>query len=404
MKLSIKPIAGLIMAVFTVAAVASCGKTPSTDSKTSYQAAAKNLSGVVKWQEITPGSAEYHFLMGGYETLAAVEYILQVRYNNYSGELPLVPGGSMRFESNPDVKFDPAFVETALTGALDHLAKAEASLKLAAGKDFAINVNIGELWLDINSNGTRDEGEDVLTALKQMPQFRGANMQGLTVRFDTADADWLAAYVHMLSGTAELILSVDPTLAIKTVTEGRALLEEKGRIANAPFIEEDEMVDTWSIILIALRGEPDKVRTRAALSHFRAMIDHNKSFWKLVMEETDDDAEWLPNPNQKSAFGPEVSLEMAESWQAVLGDISDVLEGKTLLRHWRIGQRGADTSLGINFAKLLEDPQDFDIILLLQGTAIAPYVERGPIADMSSFREFSRMTGGQGGLFALWFN
>ena len=346
--------------------------------------------------------------MGGYETLAAVEYILQVRYNNYSGELPLVPGGSMNFPPNPDAKFDPAFIEIALTGALEHLANAEASLKRASGKDFAINVNVGELWFDINSNGTRDKGEDVLSALAQMPQFKDANMQGLDVRFDTADADWLAAYVHMLSGTAELILSVDPTPAIKTVTEGRALLEEKGglAIANPIFLGEDEdaLVDTWTIILVALRGEPDKVRTRAALSHFRSMIDHNKSFWKLVMEETDDEAEWLPNPNQKSAFGPEVSLEMAETWQAVLGDISDVLEGKTLLRHWRIGRRGADTSLGINFAKMLEDPSDFDLILLLHGTAIAPYIERGPIADMSSFREFSRMTGGQGGLFALWLN
>ena len=56
----------------------------------------------------------------------------------------------------------------------------------------------------------------------------------------------------------------------------------------------------------------------------------------------DDEAEWLPNPEQSSAFGISVDEEMATAWQAVWVEISDVLEGKALIPHWRVGAgRGA---------------------------------------------------------------
>jgi hypothetical protein len=123
------------------------------------------------------------------------------------------------------------------------------------------------------------------------------------------------------------------------------------------------------------------------------------------MLETDDQDEWLPNPSQVSAFGPGVDAEMAEAWQTVLSDLSDIIEGKSLMRYWRIrGDRTAETGIGINMAKLLQDPPDLDVILMLQGTSMAPYLEQGKFGNMSAWRAFSRLTGGQGQLFALWFN
>jgi hypothetical protein len=108
-----------------------------------------------------------------------------------------------------------------------------------------------------------------------------------------------------------------------------------------------------------------------------------------------------------------VTAEMAEGWQEILTEISDVLEGKKLLPYWRIRNRSlgiansetdTGTGIGINFAKMMTDPGDMDIILLIQGTAVAPYLEEGVLADNQAWRRFSRLTGGQGGLFALWFN
>ena len=411
-----------ILAITGLALLPACKGAQTQDSNSTQQARAqesntggelkKNFLEAVNPADISPDSASYRFLLGGFEVLSAVEHILQVRYENYSGELPLMPGGQTALEINPDAKFDPAFIETALTGALEHLELAQTNLEKASGKDFSVRVDIMALWFDINKNGQRDAGEDLVRQLAAAPDFGRRSMEepeepgSIHVRFDTADADWLLAYVHALSGSAQLILATDPTSAITTISEGRALMAEKGQIARDPIMgSEDEIIDTIAVILTALRGVPDKTHTRAALAHFKSMIAHNKDFWKQVALETDDEAEWLPNPNQTSAFGPKVSAEMAASWQNVLAEISDVLEGKALIPHWRISQdRNAKEGAGINFAKLMTDPGDFDPILMLHGASVAPYIERGRLMDRQAWRQFSTMTGGQGGLFALWFN
>ncbi|MCF6344739.1 MAG: hypothetical protein L3J15_08750 [Devosiaceae bacterium] len=367
--------------------------------------AKQGFSGAIDWLQTQPKTPENQFLLGGVEALSAIEFILQVRYDNYSGELPLVPGGRAQLQYNPDAVFDPAFIEIALKGALKRLEKASNVLDKTVGNDFSIEVDIADLWFDINKNGKRDENENFTSQLNELPAFANNENKSTIIRFDKADADWLAAYVHVLSGMAEMVLAVDPTPAIRTISEGRALMAEMGAIRGDPILGEDEMVDSIAVIVKTLDGIPDKKRTRAALAHFKKMISHNQDFWRLVMLEKDDENEWLPNPNQVSAFGMSVTLEMAEAWQAVLLEISDVLEGRVLIPHWRIGTGNAsETGVGINFAKLMSDPGEFDIILMLHGAAIAPYLETGKVTNMRSWRSFSQLTGGQGMLFSLWFN
>lgn len=363
------------------------------------------LSGTAIWLKKQPKTPENKFLLGGVQALSAIEYILQVRYDNYSGQLPLVPGGRAQIEYNPDAVFDPSFVEIALKGALAHLAKAEKTLQGAVGQDFNAQLNIADIWFDINKNGKRDENEDLFRQLALLPQFTSGKGKSSIIDFDKADANWLAAYVQVLSGMSEMVLALDPTSAIKTVIDGRAMIEEKGTLRRDPFFGEDATIDSIAILITAIKGVPDKKRTRAALAHFKSMIEHNKDFWRLVMQETDNEAEWLPNPSQTSVFGMSVDEEMAKGWQNVLVEISDVLEGKALIPHWRVGAKeGSQDGVGINFAKLMNDPGDFDIILMLHGAAIAPYLESGKIADMEAWQDFSRLTGGQGMLFSLWFN
>ena len=157
--------------------------------------------------------------------------------------------------------------------------------------------------------------------------------------------------------------------------------------------------------LLTLRGEPDPVRTRAAHQHFRAMISYNRNFWAEVMEETDNDREWLPNPDQVSAFGMPVDEELAESWQKVLGEISAVLEGEALVPYWRLPNLGErESGVGINLAKWLQDPGDMDLVLWIQGEAVLPYLERGRIVDTNVMNRFQQLTRGNGMMFAAWFN
>lgn len=343
---------------------------------------------------------ETAFLLGGVRFLRAAESIMQVRYNNYSGALPLVPGMRNTLPPNPDGQFDPAFVETAMTGALEHLAGAEAALDGAMDTDFAVEIALTDLWFDIDGDGVRSDWESLLAV---MGELNGAPEEGFegVVRFDTADAEWLKAYVHVMSGMAELTLSVDPTPAIRTVTEGRAKLESVGGVNESGFIPDDTWIDTAAAVLTTLRGVPDATRTRAAHGHFKKMIAHNRAFWTEVAAETDNDREWLPNAEQSSAFGIPVDADTAQGWQDVLLEVEQILDGEKLVPYWRVRE---EAGVGVNIKTLMESPGDMDLILWIQGAGAAPYLEKGELADLAAWQRFTQMTRGNSLLFAVWFN
>lgn len=349
-----------------------------------------------------PTTPETAFLLGGLQFLRANEAIMQVRYQNSAGSIAILPGMRNQLPTNPEGRFDPAFLETALERALVQLAKAETSLGSATEEDFAVEFPIGAIWFDINSNGQREDWESGLAIMAALNAEADEGFDGV-IRFDGADAHWLKAYVHVMSGMAELTLATDPTPAIRTVHEGRQQLEQLGA-TQVLFIGNDEL-DMIASVLLTLRGVPDRTRTRAAHHHFKAMIHENQAFWQAVGEETDNDREWLPNPQQSSVFGVEVSQEMADGWRDVLVEIDDILNGRKLVPHWRSGPNFGETSgLGLNIAKFLQEPGDMDIVLWIHGAAAAPYLEQGPLADMESWQRFETMTRGDSMLFAMWFN
>lgn len=394
------PVATLAASV----ALASCNaQSPEPSWRTELEE--KGLAAAEAALASEPASAETEFVRGALQSLQAIEAVMQVAYRNSTEPLPIFPGLGIDIPVHEGAAFDPAFLETAMTGALSHLSLAEATLGAMSGDEFAVELDIAGLWFDINDNGTREDFEYGRGYLENFARETAGDEPApdTTVRFDTADAYWLKAYVHALSGTAELILSVDPTPAIETVYEGRKMMEAAGTPSRL-FIE-DAQLDALAATIIALRGVPDAERTRAAHDHFRAMIAENRNFWTAVMAETDDDREWLPNPDQVSAFGVPVSAEMAEQWQTVLTEIEDILEGRALLPTWRFDNRfDGGENVGLNIAKFLQDPGDLDIILLIHGAGLAPYLETGPIARGEAWRQFSRLSGANNMLFAFWLN
>lgn len=350
----------------------------------------------------SPESAEQDFLLGGLQFLRASEAIMQVRYQNSSTSLALLPGMRNSLPANPDAVFDPAFIETAMTQALDHLERAEASLERATGQELAVEVPLNAIWFDVNANGSREDWESGLAVMADLNAAPDAEFDGL-IRFDTADAHWLKAYVHVMSGMAEMTLATDPTPAIRTVYESRREMDALGPM-DGIFLD-NETIDTLAAVLLTLRGTPNTSRTQAAHAHFKAMIAENKAFWTAVMEETDDDREWLPNPQQSSAFGVMVDEEMAAGWQAVLAEIEAMLNGEALVPYWRLENApNAEIGVGVNVAKFLQNPGDMDIILWLHGAGATPYLERGTLARLEAWDRFTRMTGGDGLMFAAWFN
>lgn len=394
----------------TLAALATLGLTacgpgePVVDTSTPWQEviAKQGLESTIDNLAARPPSAETDFLLGGMHFLRATEAIMRVRYENSSTPLALLPGMRNELPSNPEAKFSPDFLERAMSEALVHLAAAETALGRAAGKEFAVEIPLTSIWFDIDQDGTRSDWESGLAIMQALNADANESFDGI-IRFDSADAHWLKAYVHVMSGMAELTLASDPTPAIKTVFEGRQELDRVGA-TQTMFIGNDEL-DTLAAVLLTLRGTPDQTRTRAALKHFKAMVAENRKFWTAVRKETDNDHEWLPNPAQTSAFGVEVTEEMARGWQEVLVEIEDLLEGKKLVPYWRAGNPyGATEGLGVNLAKFLEQPGDMDLILWIHGAAAAPYLERGSLAQMDAWDRFTNMTRGDGLMFALWFN
>ncbi|MGB3626876.1 MAG: hypothetical protein WA989_13665 [Henriciella sp.] len=385
-------------------ALASCNaQAPSTSWRTELET--NGLAAAEAAISAGPQSPETEFVRGALQSLQAIEAVMQVAYRNTTEPLPIFPGMGIDVPVHEHAAFDPAFLENAMTGALSHLSRAEATLGSVAGEEFAVEIDLSSLWFDINDNGTREDFEHGRAYLDDFADDEpdGETASDMIVRFDTADAYWLKAYVHALSGTAELILSVDPTPAIETVYEGRKMMQAAGSPSRL-FIE-DEQLDALVATILALRGVPDAERTRAAHDHFRAMIAENQNFWTAVMAETDDDHEWVPNPDQVSAFGVPVSAEMAEQWQTVLTEVEDILEGRTLLPTWRFDNGfDAEEGVGLNIAKFLEEPGDLDIILLIHGAGLAPYLETGPLARGEAWRQFSRMSGTNDMLFAFWLN
>jgi len=320
--------------------------------------------------------------------------------------LPIIPGARRNLRANQNAEFDPAFIENGLLDALKHFAKAEKALKNASGKEFSYVINSKDIWFDIDKNGER--GENELFSLQLAELFNGRRRrlrrttfpEDIEIRFDTADADWALAYVYNLSAVSEFVLALDPTPAIKEAIDGRkAVLGDNLGFSAFGF---DREIDTIAALIFAYEGEPDVTRMRKSRKHLLDMISANKKFWKNLENETDNDREWIPNSEQESAFGLEVSEELAESWQDILTDFEDILEGRKLVPFWRLDQK--NETRGINMKRLMMDPPDMDIIRMIHGGTLAPYIEEGDVITRENLRRFRRLTGRQNGLFALWFN
>ncbi len=349
------------------------------------------------------------FALGGVNFLRAVERTLQTRYTYGVNEdisrildLPLLRMSS--FVSPAPKPFTPDVIETLLSEAVADFDRALTSLDTVTdADDVAVTIDIADIWFDIDSSGTRESDETLSAALNAEMNGAFASDASLTVKFDTADAAWLSAYAHLLSGFAETMLSLDTSEAITTVMEGAVQLDAitpEDQNIRVIFSHQDEIfADAIAIAVRAIEGQPDPTRTRAAHAHFLGMIADNQTFWSRVARETDDTQEWIPNKNQTSALPIDFPADTGQRWRAVLADAEALLTGEALLPHWRLGE-GA----GLNLAKLMQDPPEMDIIGIIQGYTVAPYAEQGRVIDSQNMRAFEQLVGGNASLFMVILN
>ncbi|MEL6681489.1 MAG: hypothetical protein AAFQ09_02445 [Pseudomonadota bacterium] len=353
--------------------------------------------------------------LGGALFLKGIESAFQERYRVGFTDFELgIPGLATQLNANPNPEpLTPEVIADLFTQIGDSMDNAQTALApISAHDQVAVTLDLNHVWFDVNGNGARDETEDllpILTSLFVRPWQLQETLDRInasggapTITFDTSDVAWLQAYTHVFSGTAEMVLAFDPTEVIAKVQTNAATLTTL-RDGPAPTLflspEDEAIADLVTIVLGVLEQQPDAKRTRAALADFQAVISYNLEFWDRVRAETDDEKEFIPNADQDSALGILFPESIDTAWQAVLADAAMVLQGDLLIPHWRTGDQ-----VGINLNAWLNNPAPLDIIGVLAGTDLAPYMQRGPVANAETIDAFDDVTGGNFALFAFTLN
>ncbi len=357
----------------------------------------------------TPTDAE-RFALGGTQFLRAIEGSFQERWTagltDRTGMLPLL---RLPLEDNPNpAAFDPRMIVGIFVHAADNLTKAQATLTaIPEASDFGLEIALDDIWFDVNSDGKRGKGEgiaDILGAqvMGGMDDSGTAPQPLPTIRFDVADAAWLAAYADMLGGISAIVRAYDPTEPITRVMSARATLEQFGPVEADPFFggtSSPDAFDMIAMILATLNQTPDQALMAAAQTHFLNMVAENRQFWSRVALEKDNTREWLPNDQQQSALGIDVPPGTGAAWMVMLSEFEAVMKGEKLVPYWRVGG-----SAGINVARMFTDPRPIDVPGWIQGWDALPYLEKGTLVSNESADAFDALTSGRAMLFALYLN
>lgn len=298
----------------------------------------------------------------------------------------------------------------------DRLEKSAATLgSVPPDADIGMVIDLTRLGIDVNEDGTIAPDESAAAIMASLSRGGGAPdaaAPALTFRFDRADGYWLQDYAEFLTAQADFWLAHDfrntfdgsfhmlfpraklplqDTLVPLDGGTNGGILTSEWRLAD--FISLVHLIN-WQVV------EPE--RRQAARRHLMEMIRLSREDWKAIRAETDNDREWLPGPQQKGTSpltGLEVGEQQVQAWLAALDMAEDLLEGRTLLPHFRIADKG------INMKRFFDEPKTFDLVLSITGPAIAPYLERGKTLTSEEFNQIQRQFGGAGFLtFTLWFN
>lgn len=355
-------------------------------------------------------TSEEQLALGGVQFLRAIEGTFQTRWaaglTDRTGMLPLL---RLPLEDNPDAPLlDPKVIAQIFRDAEAQLTVAQASLAAAPSDgDYGLTLSLGDLWFDVNANATRDPGEALLDiAGPALMGWQWAERDPATpapvIRFDAADAAWLSAYAHLLTGISQIVLAYDPTEPISRVMGARAAMAKWGEMPpdffGLPRTAPDG-IDMIAMFLATLDQAPDPALMLSARDHLLACIAENRRFWTLVGMEVDNDREWLPNDTQTSPLGTTFPVGTGVTWLAVLADGEAMLKGEKLVPHWRVGEKG-----GVNLGRIFTDPRPVDLAGWIQGWGALPYLETGPLVTDESWRAFETLIGGDPMAMSIWLN
>ncbi len=351
------------------------------------------------------------------EQLAQSNYRYGVLGNRITQRLPLA---RLPIPSNPDPQI--ASYEEARSIVQDFQTNLQATIEVLNAIDSsAVKLKLfpGRIRLDLDGNGKRDETETLWQIFRNVNNgIREDQGRDFEIGWDGGDVHWLKGYIHVLLGLCDMLLAYDETelfehcghLVFDRIKSPFLVPQEAvGNFANFELGSISDLIAAVHLLRFKLN---DPARMAAAHQHFLQMVSESRKSWELILAETDNDHEWLPNSKQTSLIGIPVGDEVIAGWNDVIDEIEAILLGKKLIPFWRDyagtffgGQREVPaTGRGFNLKKFFLEPNDFDFLLALQGTAVEPYLEQGELSTPDSWNRLTGVFQGQFFGFAIWFN
>ncbi|HMO26133.1 MAG TPA: hypothetical protein PKB10_07675, partial [Tepidisphaeraceae bacterium] len=358
-----------------------------------------------------PEDQSLKFALGVSQTLRALEnlsarwYAMGLLENGFTEQLPL-----LRLPVPPidqPIEVDSAAIDAALEAFARDLGVAIRTLSEVRDPNVKLVVPILRIQVDLN--GEAPDGEMMLAELlariglfPSREEVSPEAIDAMTFAFDLGDVRWLEGYCHLTSAFAEMARAYDKTplieycghLMFQRVKTPFAFLT--ARNPDMEFIEGTNILD-----LVAMIHQFRLQLQNAARQHLLDVTRLSRASWSAIRAETDNDREWIPGPGQTTPLMEvEITPEIIDAWLAMMNDLESLLEGRKLAPFWR----GDNVRMGVNFRRVFTEPREFDLILWIQGTAAAPYLEEGELLDDTNFNRLQRLLNGNALLFAIWVN
>jgi hypothetical protein len=373
-----------------------------------FRAGEKTLTDVLKK---SPRDDQARFGLGVLQFLRAVEGLGQSLYrhgvrSDHAAARLAIPVLRLPVPKNPKPeKLTYAGSRRILVDWIAALEKAEKTLAAVRDDKVKLPLRLGLIRMDLDGDGKADDPFDDI-----LKRYLGGQTpwqdRTLLVKFDRGDVAWLRGYCHLLTALAEVVLAYD----------GKELFDHTAHLffANAEtpyqFLNEKhdperggkdytEIIDLITVVHLIRMPLKEPARLKSALGHLRQMLTLSKEMWKYILAETGDDHEWIPNPKQTGVMKVPVTQAMVDGWLEFVTEAEALLAGKKLVPFWR-GKVGR----GVNLRRCFTEPRRFDLVLWVQGTAAAAYLEKGTLTTPAVWARLQRVFGGEFIGFALWFN
>jgi hypothetical protein len=226
------------------------------------------------------------------------------------------------------------------------LGRAEATLARIKDKEVKLRLRLAKITFDFTGIGKdRSMLLDLLTGLNRGRfAFQRANPD-FRVHFDRGDVAWLRAYCHLLSAMVEGYRAVDEEAGFEErMKEIFPKVEAPAKKLDPDWIRGLKVVDA--------------PRLRRMRLHLVSVCELNRETWQHIRAETDDDYEWLPNPEQTDQLGLPLTNERIDAWLGMMAQWEGLLKGERLVPSDLLGiiDDNHKKGQGLNLKKLLDDP------------------------------------------------